>query len=270
MDAHVIASTEADSRAAAAVEQHHAQLAGALTLLTDAVLGAAMTREDEAFSEARDRLVAWCRSDLLPHAMAEEKTLYLAGHDRAEGRLLVDAMVGEHVVIHALVEEIAGAATPLEGAAAARALQVFFGSHLEKENTLLLPLLTATTSISLADLLVGMHELAGESTRHGGAAVSGGHDCTCSDADVAGYPELDARGVPHAIRHATIFGALDGIYPGSGLVLIAPHDPKPLLAQVERRNPGAFSVEYLQRGPETWRLAFVKRAAAEPSPVGAS
>jgi uncharacterized protein (DUF2249 family) len=43
-------------------------------------------------------------------------------------------------------------------------------------------------------------------------------------------------------------------------VLLAPHDPIPLLAQLKRRNPGAFTVVYLENGPDDWRLAFVRRA----------
>ena len=71
-------------------------------------------------------------------------------------------------------------------------------------------------------------------------------------------PELDARAVPHAIRHATIFGALDSVGPGSGMVLVAPHDPLPLLEQLEQRSPGLFSIDYLERGPEAWRVRFVR------------
>ena len=87
---------------------------------------------------------------------------------------------------------------------------------------------------------------------------SGGHSCNCGEVDGPEYPELDARGVPHAIRHATIFGALDAIRPGGGLVLVAPHDPIPLLAQIEQRWPGVFTEDYLERGPDTWRLSFVR------------
>ncbi len=90
--------------------------------------------------------------------------------------------------------------------------------------------------------------------------VGHGHNCACGEQDPAGYPELDARAIPHAIRHATIFGALDSIGAGSGLVLVAPHDPLPLLAQVQDRYDGAFEVSYLERGPEAWRLAFVRAA----------
>ena len=85
-----------------------------------------------------------------------------------------------------------------------------------------------------------------------------GHTCTCGEAEAAGYPELDARQLPHAIRHAAIFGALDSVLPGGGLVLVAPHDPLPLLAQLEERHPGRFTVSYLSRGPEAWKLQLTR------------
>ena len=98
----------------------------------------------------------------------------------------------------------------------------------------------------------------GQPERQGGC----GGQCSCGEVDGAEYPELDARAVPHAIRHATIFGALDGVAPGGGMVLVAPHDPLPLLAQIEQRSPRAFEVRYVERGPEAWRLAFVRVGAA--------
>jgi uncharacterized protein (DUF2249 family) len=42
------------------------------------------------------------------------------------------------------------------------------------------------------------------------------------------------------------------------LVLVSPHNPLPLLAQLEQRSPGLFSVDYLERGPERWRIRFVR------------
>ncbi len=261
MNALFIASTEADSRAATSIEEHHAQLSGALQRQVEEVTAAAAGAEDGAWKDATGRLVDWCRAELLPHAGAEEQTLYAAAHDRVEGRLLVDSMLKEHVVIGSLVEELALAQAPLEAAAAAKALLVVVTSHVEKENTVLLPLLSSAAEVSLADLLGGMHELTAGQDREELPARADGHDCTCGETDPAGYPELDARAVPHAIRHATVFGALDGIRAGGGMVLVAPHDPKPLLAQVERRNPGVFRVEYLERGPQAWRLAFVRESA---------
>lgn len=270
MDNVVIASNEADARAAEAVEQHHAQMAGTLAARVEALVAAA-GRNEALANAARRELAEWCERELVPHALAEEKTMYPAARARTEGRLLVEGMLEEHKVIVGLVHEVAGTEDVVRAAAAAKALAVMFDSHLGKENDLVLPLLVSAPDVSVADLLGGMHELLGGQADHGdhghehGAEAAGDghaeaeeHHCNCGEKDGEGYPELDARAVPHAIRHATIFGALDAVKPGGGMVLVAPHDPQPLLAQVEQRAPGAFDVSYLERGPEAWRLAFVR------------
>lgn len=77
--------------------------------------------------------------------------------------------------------------------------------------------------------------------------------CACGEHDEQ-LPELDARVIPHAIRHGAIFGALGAVKPGKGMALVAPHDPLPLLAQLAAREGDAVEVSYLQRGPEAWRL----------------
>lgn len=79
--------------------------------------------------------------------------------------------------------------------------------------------------------------------------------CGCSD---EGVPELDVRTIPHAIRHATVFGALGAIPAGGSMVLVAHHDPKPLLAQIVERESGAIEVTYLDEGPEAWRLLMTR------------
>jgi uncharacterized protein (DUF2249 family) len=48
---------------------------------------------------------------------------------------------------------------------------------------------------------------------------------------------------------------------GGGLVLLAPHDPLPLLGQIGERWPGEFHVAYLETGPETWRLELTRTAS---------
>lgn len=259
----VFASTEADASAVRAIEQHHAEMSGALAAAVDAVVSAAAAGDTAAALAARDRLSRWCTDELLPHAGAEEQTLYPAAHALDRGRLLIDGMVAEHGAITGLTRELAAAGEPVRAAAAARALQALFISHLQKENELLLPLLTAAPDVSLSGLLTGMHELVGGHAAEAGSAEQGhgGKPCGCGEAEGPGYPELDARAVPHAIRHATIFGALGSVAPGGGMVLVAPHDPQPLLAQIEQLWPGVFDVSYLERGPDAWRLAFVRSAA---------
>ncbi|MEQ7125669.1 DUF2249 domain-containing protein [Actinopolymorpha sp. B11F2] len=259
----VIASSQEDARAADAVEQHHAEMAGALAMRTERLIGAASRGVAESAEVARRDLVAWCEAELAPHALAEEETMYPAAHATLEGRLLVDGMLAEHRVIIGLVRELSSTAEPVRAAATARALQVLFESHLAKENDQLLPLLTASPEVSVAGILAGLHELLGDAADHQGASErshlqTGRRDCSCGEVDPPGYPELDARAIPHAIRHATIFGALDALPAGGGLVLVVPHDPVRLLAQVEERTPGAFNVNYLERGPKNWRLELVR------------
>ncbi len=80
--------------------------------------------------------------------------------------------------------------------------------------------------------------------------------CGCTDED--GVPTLDVRPVPHAIRHATVFGALQAIPVGGSLDLVAPHDPQPLLRQIATREAGAIDVRYLVEGPEAWTLRLTR------------
>ena len=87
--------------------------------------------------------------------------------------------------------------------------------------------------------------------------ITESHECECGESHDA-PPALDARVIPHAIRHAAVLGALSSIGTGRSMVLIAPHDPKPLLAQIARLEQGAIEVSYLERGPEAWRLQLTR------------
>lgn len=90
-------------------------------------------------------------------------------------------------------------------------------------------------------------------------AEPAGHACGCGGHDDAD-PVLDVRQIPHAIRHATVFGAFDAIAPGGSLVIVAPHAPRPLLAQLAERAP--VDVEYLVEGPDDWHVRITRRTAA--------
>lgn len=85
------------------------------------------------------------------------------------------------------------------------------------------------------------------------------HTCNCGADSTSSYPELDATLIPHEVRHAAIFGALDSLKVGAGMILLAPHKPVPLLAQVEDRSPGAFAVTFLDEGPEKWHVQFIRQ-----------
>lgn len=86
-----------------------------------------------------------------------------------------------------------------------------------------------------------------------------GGNCTCGhNAEAA--PELDARLLPHAIRHSAIFGALSSVAPGGSMVLVAPHAPVPLLDQLEAAEPGVWTYTITESAPEEFRV-FLTRAA---------
>lgn len=261
----VLASDEEDARAVESVRAHHAELAGRLQALVAATIAAASGSADDhrAADLAGGRLVAFLTGELLPHALAEEEALYPAAAAQPEARLLVEAMLGEHRLIQRLTQEVSSATRPVVVAATAQALAAVFETHLEKENDLILPLLAADPGTSVAGLLDGMHHLLGHGAEPDGAedgAAAGGcaGSCGCGGEDAAGVPELDVRAVPHAIRHATVFGAFDAVPAGSSLDLVAPHDPVPLLRQLTDRTPSGLAVDYLESGPEFWRVRLTR------------
>ncbi|MEO8517760.1 MAG: DUF2249 domain-containing protein [Dermatophilaceae bacterium] len=263
MNTVVVASSAADAEAVEAVKDHHAQLAGALAAQVEALLDAASRGDPRGAGAASEALVSWCHAELIPHALAEEQSMYPAAREDLQARLLVDAMLAEHHDLVELVDAISRATSPVRAAANAQALRSLFDSHLAKENEQILPLLAQSSEVSLAAVLDGMHDLLGrhDDDKDTSPSAEGGcgGTCGCSERDQAGaLPVLDARAVPPAIRHATIFGALDSLGTGGGLVLVAPHDPLPLLAQLEERSPGRFSVDYLERGPEAWRVSLIR------------
>lgn len=285
-----LAASPEDAAALAAAEEHHSHLAGELSGRVATLLAAA-ARDAAAADRIRHGLVTFCDTQLLPHTAAEETTLYAAARRTVNGRLLVESLLAAHGRIAALVDALREAETPLTAASDARALQVLVEEHVAAENGLVLPLLAVTPGIDLAALLTDMHgefeketraaqatpaktplsaaplsaaglpemprpEVSVPAPRPAGDGCGGG--CTCGEAE-ADIPELDVREIPHTLRHATVFGALDAVPVGRSLVLVAPHDPQPLLAQIDQRSRGHFAVQYLQRGPSAWRLLLSHR-----------
>ena len=66
--------------------------------------------------------------------------------------------------------------------------------------------------------------------------------------------ELDVRTIPPARKHPTIHARLDSLVSGDALTLLNDHDPRPLRFELEHDRPGAFAFEYLESGPELWRV----------------
>jgi uncharacterized protein (DUF2249 family) len=73
---------------------------------------------------------------------------------------------------------------------------------------------------------------------------------------------LDVRTEIPKRRHEIIFESFAGLAPGAAYVLVNDHDPKPLRYQLEAENAGEFTWEYLEEGPEVWRVRIGRTAAA--------
>jgi uncharacterized protein (DUF2249 family) len=67
--------------------------------------------------------------------------------------------------------------------------------------------------------------------------------------------ELDVRPVEPKHRFERIMGAYDALPPAGTLHLIVDHDPECMYYTLEAtREPGSFVFEYVERGPEVWRV----------------
>lgn len=65
---------------------------------------------------------------------------------------------------------------------------------------------------------------------------------------------LDVRSLIPMERHRTIFDTYVNLDPGTGFVLVNDHDPKPLYYQFEAEHQGQFTWDYLEQGPQVWRV----------------
>lgn len=71
---------------------------------------------------------------------------------------------------------------------------------------------------------------------------------------------LDVRSVAPRERHPLIFRVFDALEPGAAFVLINDHDPKPLYYQLQAERTGLLAWEYLEQGPERWRVRIARGA----------
>jgi uncharacterized protein (DUF2249 family) len=73
---------------------------------------------------------------------------------------------------------------------------------------------------------------------------------------------VDVRSLPPAERHPLIFQAFHNLAPGEWFELVNDHDPKPLYYQFKFEYEGQFTWEYLEQGPQAWRVKVGRAAPA--------
>lgn len=255
-----LASSSGDAAVLDTITRYHAALQGAVTVKTTAFLAAAAGHAD--VESARHELVARIESTLRPYLQAEADVL-LPALQQAGDESIAD-LPASNTELVAQLDQLSTAFRAADVGSGAAALQISLAEHFRLLAGKALPALAQASDVSLAALWGRIESTTGDVQSQGvdERPASTGHICECGILDEQELPELDVRTVPHAIRHATVFGALEAIEMGSGMVLVAHHDPLPLLAQIEQRSPGAFDVHYLERGPEAWRLQFRRISGA--------
>jgi uncharacterized protein (DUF2249 family) len=73
---------------------------------------------------------------------------------------------------------------------------------------------------------------------------------------------VDVRTTPPARRHPLIFSTFEALAPGESFILVNDQYPKPLYYQFKFERDGQFSWDYLEEGPQDWRVRIGRVGAA--------
>lgn len=183
-------------------------------------------------------VVHFLREELLPHAVEEEREVYdvIDALSGAPYRV-TEPMRLDHVAIGAGIERLSSLVQQMETAGEgeraalsrrfwreADRLGAIIRLHFEKEERAYLPLLEQREGAESADAEV-----------------------------------LDVRDVPPSRRHDLIFETYARLQPGQSFILVNDHAPRPLYYQFQAEHAGEFTWEYLEQGPEVWRVRIGRR-----------
>ena len=72
--------------------------------------------------------------------------------------------------------------------------------------------------------------------------------------------KIDAREYAPKDKHPTILKTFENLKPGEKMELINDHDPRPLHYQFMAELKNRFEWDYLEEGPEVWRVSITKKA----------
>ena len=70
---------------------------------------------------------------------------------------------------------------------------------------------------------------------------------------------IDVRTIVPRERHPRIFDLYARLQPGEAFELVNDHDPKPLYYQFSAEHAEQFTWEYLERGPDVFRVLIGKK-----------
>lgn len=65
---------------------------------------------------------------------------------------------------------------------------------------------------------------------------------------------VNATEYPPHLKHKVIFETFGKLQPAESMLLVNDHDPVPLRYQFDAMHPGQFTWEYIEQGPQTFRV----------------
>jgi iron-sulfur cluster repair protein YtfE (RIC family) len=138
-----------------AIRAHHRALSDGLTERASAVLRAAV--DGQPHEPAVADFIAYLGEEVLPHAAAEEKTIYPVVVSHTHLGTLVGEMITEHAALSMSAARLTALTDGVAAAEQAQEIAALFATHAAKENDVLLPPLVADRTVDLAELLSRMH-----------------------------------------------------------------------------------------------------------------
>lgn len=183
----------------------------------------------------RAALAAFCSGELRRYLAAADQALYAPAAGAAETRLLVRALRTSAADLGHWTDALSSAGDADSTAASTFAIEAVLATHLTIEQTVLLPALAALPGADLAVLTADLQTL-----------LAGGQ--------LDRPATVDVREIPHGQRHPRIFARFARLAPGEAFTLVNNHDPKPLRRELEAAHPGAFTWDYLESGPDEWKV----------------
>ena len=179
-------------------------------------------------------IVDFCLHELRRYLAVADRDLYAPAAGDAETRLLVGALQIGAAALNAQIDDLA-AAGAVDAFRISVAIAAALNVHLQIEESVLLPALTGMRSVDPSLLAADLRAcLAGEQAEESTV--------------------IDVRKIARGGRHPRVFAGYASLAPGEAFILVNSHDPKPLRREFEAIHAGAFSWDYLQTGPEEWRV----------------
>ncbi|TCO19636.1 uncharacterized protein (DUF2249 family) [Kribbella steppae] len=226
--------TDPDVIARGTVREAHERLRSGLAELTAAHPGVGGARPRSA------ELVDFCLHEVRRYLVTADQDMYAPASVDDETRLLVDALRLGAAALDAQIEKLA-AADSVEAAWLGVVIASTLDLHLRIEESVLLPALAGLPGV---DPLLLATEVR--------AYLEG--------KQVEQPTVIDVRNIARGGRHPRVFARYARLAPGEAFILVNSHDPKPLRREFEAIHRGAVSWDYLQTGPEEWRVRIGKVA----------